>query len=223
MNALLKAEPSGIGKGKKSHCIEDILYDRKYEKRSGNESQYSEQWLNESAARLLFLVVQWARQLPMFLSLSLRDQIYLLEESWTELFTLAASQWPLLPSPLVTAAIKGNRSEDAIETVHAFDEIIERFHCLRADTSEYSCIKAICLFEPATSGLTDARSVEVIQDRCQTALSDYIRAQHPSDSRRFGKLLLLLTNLRRINGKYIQDMFFEGTICLRRINGKYIQ
>ncbi len=35
----------------------------------------NEQWIQESAARLLFLVVQWARQLPMFLSLPMRDQV----------------------------------------------------------------------------------------------------------------------------------------------------
>lgn len=29
MNALLKAEPKGIHRGKKSHCIEDILCDDK--------------------------------------------------------------------------------------------------------------------------------------------------------------------------------------------------
>ena len=63
-----------------------------------------------------------------------------------------------------------------------------------------------------TTGLSDPRSVEVIQDRCQTALSDYIRSQYPSDARRFGKLLLLLTTLRRVNGKYIQGMLFESTI-----------
>ena len=32
MHALLKAEPKGISRGKKSHCIDDILYDGKYEK-----------------------------------------------------------------------------------------------------------------------------------------------------------------------------------------------
>ena len=75
-------------------------------------------------------------------------QIYLLEESWTELFVLAASQWPLLPSSLTSRAMKGDFDEDAIETIRAFDAIMERFRCLRVDTNEYSCLKAICLFEP---------------------------------------------------------------------------
>ena len=63
-----------------------------------------------------------------------------------------------------------------------------------------------------TVGITDSQSVEIIQDRCQIALSDYIRSQYPSDARKFGKLLLIVTTLRRVNAKYIQDLFFEGTI-----------
>eukprot|EP00112_Aurelia_sp_Birch-Aquarium-sp1_P005232 Seg1592.3 transcript_id=Seg1592.3/GoldUCD/mRNA.D3Y31 product="Nuclear receptor subfamily 2 group E member 1" protein_id=Seg1592.3/GoldUCD/D3Y31 len=212
MKSLLKAEPSGIGKEKKSHCIDDILCDNKFNKKSCTEVNYSEQWLHESAARLLFLIVQWARQLPMFLSLTVRDQIYLLEESWAELFILAASQWPLLPRQLASIAAKGNLDEDAVETMRAVDDIIQRFQALRTDTNEYSCLKAICLFEPGTVGITDPQSVEIIQDRCQIALSDYIRSQYPSDARKFGKLLLIQTTLRRVNAKYIQDLFFEGTI-----------
>ena len=76
------------------------------------------------------------------------SQIYLLEESWAELFILAASQWPLLPRQLASIAAKGNLDEDAVETMRAVDDIIQRFQTLRTDTNEYSCLKAICLFEP---------------------------------------------------------------------------
>ncbi len=60
--------------------------------------------------------------------------------------------------------------------------------------------------------MSDSHAIETIQDGCQTALADYIRSQYPSDARKFGKLLLILTALRRINSKYIQKIFFEGTI-----------
>ncbi|KAF2899528.1 hypothetical protein ILUMI_06644, partial [Ignelater luminosus] len=49
----------------------------------------------ESAAKLLFLAVKWARTIPSFLQLSYRDQSILLEESWSELFVLTAAQWAL--------------------------------------------------------------------------------------------------------------------------------
>ena len=47
----------------------------------------------ETAAKLLFTSVKWARSIPSFLTLPFRDQAILLEESWTELFILTAAQW----------------------------------------------------------------------------------------------------------------------------------
>ncbi|CAD6998685.1 unnamed protein product, partial [Ceratitis capitata] len=54
----------------------------------------------ETSARLLFMAVKWAKNLPSFASLSFRDQVILLEESWSDLFLLNAIQWciPLDPT-----------------------------------------------------------------------------------------------------------------------------
>ena len=49
----------------------------------------------EAAARLLFMSVKWARNIPSFLQLPFRDQAILLEEAWSELFILSAAQWNL--------------------------------------------------------------------------------------------------------------------------------
>ena len=53
--------------------------------------------VHETAARLLFMTVKWARSIPSFLQLSFRDQAILLEEGWSELFLLSAAQWALKP------------------------------------------------------------------------------------------------------------------------------
>lgn len=47
----------------------------------------------ETAAKLLFMSVKWAKSVPSFLSLPLSDQTVLLEESWAQLFLLNISQW----------------------------------------------------------------------------------------------------------------------------------
>ena len=62
----------------------------------------------EAAARLLFMSVKWAKNVPAFLSLPFRDQVVLLEEGWRELFVLGAAQFqmPLDAAPLVAAAGK---------------------------------------------------------------------------------------------------------------------
>lgn len=57
--------------------------------RSNHEATY------ESAAKILFMSIKWARNIPSFLALPFRDQAILLEESWSELFILSAAQWSL--------------------------------------------------------------------------------------------------------------------------------
>lgn len=53
------------------------------------------QAVQEIAARILFMAVRWARNIPSFLQLHFRDQAILLEESWSELFMISAAQWAL--------------------------------------------------------------------------------------------------------------------------------
>ena len=62
----------------------------------------------EAAARLLFMSVKWAKNVPAFLSLPFRDQALLLEEGWRELFVLGAAQFqmPIEAGPLLSAAGK---------------------------------------------------------------------------------------------------------------------
>jgi nuclear receptor subfamily 2 group E member 3 len=51
--------------------------------------------LFESAAKLLFLAIKWAKSVPSFVQLPVLDQKLLLEESWAELFVITAAQWGL--------------------------------------------------------------------------------------------------------------------------------
>lgn len=62
----------------------------------------------EVAARLLFMSVKWAKNVPAFLGLPFRDQVMLLEEGWRELFVLGAAQFqmPVEAGPLL--AVAGN-------------------------------------------------------------------------------------------------------------------
>ena len=52
-------------------------------------------WLQETTARLLFMAVRWVKCLAPFQTLSLRDQLLLLQESWKDLFLLHFSQWSI--------------------------------------------------------------------------------------------------------------------------------
>lgn len=123
----------------------------------------------ETSARLLFMAVKWAKNLPSFASLPFRDQVILLEEAWSELFLLNAVQWclPLESSPLFNAAeltaltlsphshphpgmpvpTAGKPSQVAADIRHLHDTL-QRYKTVLVDPAEFACMKAIVLFRP---------------------------------------------------------------------------
>lgn len=58
-----------------------------------NESVTSKDAVFESAAKLLFLAVKWAKSVPSFSQLPPEDRKTLIQESWADLFVLTSAQW----------------------------------------------------------------------------------------------------------------------------------
>ncbi|CAE1271181.1 NR2E3 [Acanthosepion pharaonis] len=110
----------------------------------------------ETAARLLFMSVKWARNIPSFLQQPFRDQAILLEESWSELFVLSTSQWsmPIDVASLLTAngwsldAQHAEKTTFMMTQLRLLQDIIARCNELHVDATEYACLKAITLFRP---------------------------------------------------------------------------
>ncbi|XP_058144430.1 photoreceptor-specific nuclear receptor [Dasypus novemcinctus] len=176
--------------------------------------------IHEASARLLFMAVKWAKNLPVFSSLPFRDQVILLEEAWGELFLLGAIQWslPLESCPLLALPDASSASSSQGRLVLAgvesrtLQETISRFRALAVDPTEFACMKALVLFKPETQGLKDPEHVEALQDQSQVTLSQHSKAHHPSQPVRFGKLLLLLPSLKFITSERIELLFFRKTI-----------
>ncbi|KAI4540629.1 hypothetical protein MG293_009670 [Ovis ammon polii] len=76
------------------------------------------------------------------------------------------------------------------------------------NSAEYGCLKAIALFTPDACGLSDPAHVESLQEKAQVALTEYVRAQYPSQPQRFGRLLLRLPALRAVPASLISQLFF---------------
>ncbi|XP_034425059.1 LOW QUALITY PROTEIN: photoreceptor-specific nuclear receptor-like [Hippoglossus hippoglossus] len=172
----------------------------------------------ETSARLLFMSVKWAKNLPVFSNLPFRDQVILLEEAWSELFLLCAIQWslpldscPLLSLPDLCPGMQGKTSYTSLD-LRLLQEVFSRFKALAVDPTEFACLKAIVLFKPETRGLKDPEQVENLQDQSQVMLGQHIRSHYPSQPARFGKLLLLLPSLRFVNSERIELLFFHRTI-----------
>ncbi|KAL6438933.1 hypothetical protein ACFW04_003761 [Cataglyphis niger] len=197
-------------------------------------SPASAETVYETSARLLFMAVKWAKNLPSFAGLPFRDQVILLEEVWSELFLLNAVQWclPLESSPLFSAAeltaltlsphphphsglhlqtTTGKPSQVAADVRHLHDTL-QRYKAVMVDPAEFACMKAIVLFRPETRGLKDSSQIENLQDQAQLMLGHHARAQQPNSPARFGRLLLLLPLLRMVPAARVELIYFHRTI-----------
>ncbi|XP_055754866.1 photoreceptor-specific nuclear receptor [Salvelinus fontinalis] len=173
----------------------------------------------ETSARLLFMSVKWAKNLPVFSNLPFRDQVILLEEAWSELFLLCAIQWslpldscPLLSLPDLPPPTTQSKTSYTSVDLRLLQEVFSRFKALAVDPTEFACLKAIVLFKPETRGLKDPEQVENLQDQSQVMLGQHIRSHYSSQPARFGKLLLLLPSLRFVSSERIELLFFHRTI-----------
>ncbi|NWT77040.1 N2F1B protein, partial [Prunella himalayana] len=141
----------------------------------------------ELAARLLFSTVEWARNIPFFPELPVSDQVALLRLSWSELFVLNAAQsaLPLHMAPLLAAAgfhaspMSAERVVAFMDQIRVFQEQVEKLNRL-----------------------------QTLQEKAQVALTEYERAQFPSQPQRFGRLLLRLPALRAVPAALISQLFF---------------
>ncbi|KAJ1525116.1 hypothetical protein ONE63_009958 [Megalurothrips usitatus] len=166
----------------------------------------------ESAAKILFLAVKWARSIPAFLQLSGADQSVLLEEGWPDLFVLSAAQWqlPVHHETLVAGAVSPPSRRSALaEDARRLEEAVSRFLALRVDHTEYACLKALVLFKAEARGLADGLQVEALADQTHAMMSEYCAVRGRA---RLGRLLLLLPAVRALSSRSLQELFFRQTV-----------
>ena len=152
--------------------------------------------------------VKWAKSIPSFQQLASSDQAVLLQHCWSHLVILSLSQWQVGLS----------NTEDGTELRQA----VSRISQLGLDHTEFTCLKALVLFNPDISGLSHSLQVEVLQDQTHLMLQEYCSAkhhQHHSGSKvRFGRLLLTLAAVFRIDKEELETMFFRGTLGNIRVD-----
>jgi len=146
----------------------------------------------ESAARLLFMSIKWAKSVPAFSTLSLQDQLMLLEDAWRELFVLGIAQWAIPVDANTLLAVSGMNGDNTdsqklnkiISEIQALQEVVARFRQLRLDATEFACLKCIVTFKavPTHSGselrsFRNAAAIAALQDEAQLTLNSYIHTR----------------------------------------------
>ncbi|CAD1476852.1 unnamed protein product, partial [Heterotrigona itama] len=178
-------------------------------------------YICESAARLLFLSVHWARGIPAFQALPSEVQTTLVRSSWGQLFTLGLAQCAYtlsLPSILTSIInhlqasiaqekITANKVKSVTEHICRLQDCVSSLHKLQVDSVEYAYLKALTLFS-ADNVLAGVwrKKVEVLQEAAWTELQQRV------GSNRLPRLLLRLAPLRSINPRVLEDLFFAGLI-----------
>jgi hypothetical protein len=64
------------------------------------------------------------------------------------------------------------------------------------------------LFVLDACGLSEAQTIEQLQEKSQCALEEYCRTHYPNQPTRFGRLLLRLPSLRTVSSAVIEQLFF---------------
>uniref|UniRef100_UPI00358FC1F9 nuclear receptor subfamily 2 group C member 2-like isoform X1 n=2 Tax=Myxine glutinosa TaxID=7769 RepID=UPI00358FC1F9 len=183
-------------------------------------------YICESASRLLFLSMHWARSIPAFQVLGQDSSTALVRACWNELFTLGLSQCAHIMnlSTILTAIVNhlqaslqqdklsNERVRVVMEHIWKLQEFCNSMTKLAVDPTEYAFLKAITLFSPDHPGLMNTAQIEKCQEKAHVELLDYMSRISPDDPARLARLLLRLPALRLMSSAITEELFFAGLI-----------
>ncbi|KAG9342350.1 hypothetical protein JZ751_016852 [Albula glossodonta] len=183
-------------------------------------------YICESASRLLFLSMHWARSIPAFQTLGQDSDINLMKACWNELFALGLAQCSNvmnvatilaaiinhLQNSLQEEKLSPERVKLVMEHIWRMQEFCNSMSKLSPDTYEYAYLKAIVLFSPDHLGIENTLQIERFQEKAYMELQDYITKTYPEDTYRLSKLLLRLPALRLMSAAITEELFFAGLI-----------
>ncbi|XP_036375917.1 nuclear receptor subfamily 2 group C member 1-like [Megalops cyprinoides] len=183
-------------------------------------------YICESASRLLFLSMHWARSIPAFQALGQDNDINLMKACWNELFALGLAQCAQvmnvatilaaiinhLQNSLQEEKLSAERVKQVMEHIWRMQEFCNSMSKLSPDAYEYAYLKAIVLFSPDHLGVDNTLQIERFQEKAYMELQDYVTRMYPEDTYRLSKLLLRLPALRLMSAAVTEELFFAGLI-----------
>ncbi|TNN44110.1 Nuclear receptor subfamily 2 group C member 2 [Liparis tanakae] len=183
-------------------------------------------YICESASRLLFLSMHWARSIPAFSALGQEANTSLVRACWNELFTLGLAQCAHemnlstilaaiinhLQSGIQDDKLSGERVKQVMEHIWKFQEFCNSMTRLETDSYEYAYLKAVVLFSPDHPGVDSSGQIEKFQEKALMELQDYVQKTYPDDTYRLTRILTRLPALRLMNSGVTEELFFTGLI-----------
>ncbi|CAG5124071.1 unnamed protein product [Candidula unifasciata] len=181
---------------------------------------------SDLADRELVMTISWAKQVPGFSSLSLVDQMLLLQHSWLEILMLSLVFRSCPYKGHVCFAEDLQLSEDMVESLGFPPELdvlirklCKKFTHLSVSRDEFVLLKAITLCN--IDVVADVgECVSHLQDQLQDALSDCVKSNFGPNTRRLGQLFLLLPPIMHIKllaKQFWYDMKKDGRVMMHKL------
>lgn len=110
------------------------------------EAAIPKEAIYDFSRRILYATMKWIKDQPTFSSISLRDQVILIEESWADIFLLIAIQWNV--SSEKSSFFAPNNVHEFSAELRTLHDVFERFRSLQLSNIEFDSLKALALFKP---------------------------------------------------------------------------
>uniref|UniRef100_A0A147A2B3 Oxysterols receptor LXR-beta n=1 Tax=Fundulus heteroclitus TaxID=8078 RepID=A0A147A2B3_FUNHE len=166
--------------------------------------------LCDLADRELVVNIGWAKHIPGFPTLSLADQMSLLQSGWMEILILRVVFRSLTMEDKLVYAEDYIMDEEQSKLAGLFDlnnailQLVKKYKSMGLEKEEFVLLKAIALANSDSMQIEDSEAVQRLQDVLHGALQDYEAAHHPEDCRRAGKLIMTLPLLRQTAARAVQ-------------------
>ncbi|KAK5903691.1 hypothetical protein CgunFtcFv8_007448 [Champsocephalus gunnari] len=166
--------------------------------------------LCDLADRELVVNIGWAKHIPGFPSLSLADQMSLLQSGWMEILILRVVFRSLaLEDKLVYAEDyimdeEQSKLAGLLDLNNAILQLVKKYKAMGLEKEEFVILKAIALANSDSIQIEDLEAVQRLQDVLHGALQDYEATHRLEDPRRAGKLIMTLPLLRQTAARAVQ-------------------
>ncbi|CAJ0962779.1 unnamed protein product, partial [Mesorhabditis belari] len=175
--------------------------------------------IGKSIRQQLLLLVEWAKSLPQFQSLTLMDQACLLKANATQIIVLGVAYRSVSMEDTICLANDALISREHAALVgdincvvrRILDELVVPIRRLSIELPDYVALKAIVFFNPVSHDVTDYERVDGARLECLAALEKRCArieeiAMRGGSRCRLGRLLLLLPPLQAIAQQLIEDV-----------------
>ncbi|XP_051872947.1 retinoic acid receptor beta-like [Pristis pectinata] len=162
---------------------------------------------SELATKCIIKIVEFAKRLPGFTSLTIADQITLLKAACLDILILriCTRYTPEQDTMTFSDGLTLNRTQMHNAGFGPLTDLVFTFASqllpLEMDDTETGLLSAICLICGDRQDLENAGKVDKLQEPLLEALKIYIRKRRPNKPHMFPKILMKITDLRSISAK----------------------